>query len=95
MTTRNILKDFSNDMQPNLQLLDAISRNWRMYFHQTPIIPESPDDADGQWQADFVPQTWQADLVSDGEPEASAFVPMLKDWGLTDEEINLILTENE
>jgi hypothetical protein len=105
MITRNILKDFASERQPNMQLLNIKDKNWRLYFRRVPIIPEpsdnppdqwqSGDNSTGQWQADYVPQPGQMSVISDTEPDVSAFILLLKDAGFTDDEINMIISDCE
>lgn len=75
-----------------------------MYFRQVTLVPESTEDLTGmgmhsgtagQWQADFVPQAWQDDLISDGQPEPDLFTGHLLEYGLTNIDIEIIIADCE
>lgn len=90
MTIRNILTDYSNERQPAVQLLDCVHGKWRLYFNQAQM-PAVEENQSAQWQADFVPQLWQADMISETEPAPADFAALLADFGLTEAEIETIL----
>ena len=92
MNTRIILKDLADERQPRLQLLNSKKRNWRLYWN-VQKEPGNPGEEKEQWTADHVPQTWQQDVISEERPSPEAFRPLLKELGLTDNEIEDIINE--
>ncbi len=46
-----------------------------------------------QWSANYVPQPWQGDLVSNTEPAPGDFRNLLSELGLSNEEIEGIIDE--
>ena len=76
MNTQIILKDYAEEMQPKMQLLNKEKKNWRLYWNRQKELPDPTDDTDSakeQWSADFAPQTWQNDIISDIMPEPALF----------------------
>ncbi len=76
--------------QPVLQRLST-HNNWRLCFNQQFIPANNEEAREDQWEADFVPQPWQDDVMSEELPGLNLFVPLLADRGLTDQEIQEII----
>lgn len=68
MGTKLILQDFATERQPIIQQLNPTS--WRKYYNHT---TEVGSDSQEQHVADYVPQPWQGDVMSEQEPESSIF----------------------
>lgn len=75
--------------QPALQRLSK-HNNWRLCYNQQLIPANGEEGHEDQWEADFVPQPWQDDVISDELPALDLFVPLLADCGLTVDEIQEI-----
>lgn len=100
MNTQIILKDYAEQMQPKLQLLNKEKKNWRLYWNRQKELPDTtngPELEPGQeqWSADFAPQTWQNDVVSEVVPEHAIFTETLRELGLSDIEIDGAINEIE
>lgn len=97
MITQTILKDYAGTRQPRLQLLSEEEMNWRLYWNvqkEPETQGQDPESAASeQWSADYVPQSWQSDVISDIEPDPSAFRSLLSELNLSDEEIDAIIDE--
>jgi len=76
--------------QPALQRLST-HNNWRLCYNQQLIPSNDEEGQQDQWEADFVPQPWQNDVISDELPALDLFVPLLADRGLTADEIQEII----
>lgn len=92
MNTRIILKDSADGKQPRLQLLSSKKRNWRLYWNAR-REQGNPEEGKEQWTADYVPQTWQQDVISEDEPSPEAFLALLEELGLNEDEIEVIIDE--
>lgn len=96
MNTRIILKDYAEEKQPKLLLLNSEKKNWRLYWN----VKKEPANQAGeeeetaeQWSANYVPQPWQSDIVSDVESAPGDFRNLLSELGLSNEEIEGIIDE--
>ncbi|NCB43468.1 MAG: hypothetical protein EOM59_12740 [Clostridia bacterium] len=88
MITQTILKDYADEKQPKLQLLSCEKKNWRLYYNRHDEPSQQEDDATAQHVADYVPQLWQDDVISEQAPDVQLFVPLLIELGLSEAEAN-------
>lgn len=91
---KNMQKDYADQKQPKLQLLNCEKKNWRLYYnrHEEPSQQEYGTTA--QHVADYVPQLWQNDVISEHTPDVQLFVFLLIELGLSEVEIDEALNEN-
>ena len=84
MITQTILKDYADEKQPKLQLLSCEKKNWRLYYNRHEEPSQQEDDVTAQHVADYVPQLWQADVISEQEPATQVFIPLLIELGMSE-----------
>lgn len=86
MITQTILKDYADEKQPKLQLLSCEKKNWRLYYNRHEEPSQQEDGTAAQHVADYVPQLWQDDMISEQAPAAQVFVPLLIELGMSEAE---------
>lgn len=91
MNTKTLVRDFASSTQPNLLLLNEKSHSWRLNFNQETI--NATEKTPKQSVCDFVPQSWQGDVICEDEPQKAAFIPLLKEIGMLEDKIKLLTDE--
>ena len=84
MITQTILKDYADEKQPKMQLLSCEKKNWRLYYNRHEEPSQQEDSTAAQHVADYVPQLWQVDVISEQEPAAQVFIPLLIELGMSE-----------
>ncbi|MDD4690078.1 MAG: hypothetical protein PHE51_10075 [Eubacteriales bacterium] len=81
-----------------MQLLSKKKNNWRLYWNRQKELVEGTEQSGElheQWSADFVPQSWQNDVIADELLSTELFEDRLRELGYNDVEIRDIVYEDE
>lgn len=91
---KNTQKDYADEKQPKLQLLSCEKKNWRLYSNRHEEPSQQEDGTTAQHVADYVPQLWQEDVISEQAPDVQLFVPLLIELDMSEIEISRALNDN-
>lgn len=98
MNTQIILKDYAEQRQEKVQLLSRKKNNWRLYWNRQKELADTSEEGgefNEQWSADFVPQSWQDDVIADELLSTELFEDRLRELGYSEDEIRDIVYEAE
>ena len=73
-------------------MLSEEKKNWRLYFNRREEQSEgSEGEVKTQYVAEYIPQIWQNDMISQEKPDVTLFIPLLIELGMTESEAEEVL----